>query len=168
MEKLSAIEISEETFLQLCTSVLTELRTELENVWFSALQKYAVLQKEEKKGPARYAYLSLLRSGVLTNQAWFQLDLKDGQGWGDIVDCTEDWWLIPALMQLEFTPLFSRLGKKHQEEAEIAAEKKALLLASQMLEFVNANGVFLFSRITAEYPKIEFGIGEYMGEYVID
>lgn len=162
MNTLNVMEVSEEGIRQMCKASLFELRAELETIWDTASQKYYNIQLQESKGPPRYAYLSLLRTGVLTNQAWFQLDLKDNQGWGDIADCTEDWWLRPILARLDFTAESSMVGQKYIEEAEVTLERKTLKLASQLLEIISKNGIFLLKTIKHKHPEIVFSIGEYM------
>ena len=79
---------------------IADLAAGFENAFDAAWARYAILQGAEKKGTLNTIWISYLRTGVLMDTAWLQIDLLDKGGWGALEECCTDWDIRPAVASI--------------------------------------------------------------------
>ena len=136
---------------------IADLAAGFENAFEAAWARYAILQGAEKKGTLNTIWISYLRTGVLMDTAWLQIDLLDEGGWGALEECCTDWDIRPAVASI----YESAQRKYGQTEAE--REKQLLDKAEQFIGMLKKHLPTIIQTVREEYPQVQFRFGEYMG-----
>jgi len=156
--------VKQEYELDICT-LLETYEDSLTNSFMScfdvAWKQFQLMQFSRLKGDLSYVCISFLRTGVLLNSAWFQLDFLDKKGWGNIEECSVEWDINPVS-----TVIYSHIN--YLDNSVQSAEQKDKVLITCAEKLVNNMASFT-ARLVANkktyFPKVEFRYGCYMGEY---
>ncbi|WP_179945167.1 hypothetical protein [Paenibacillus durus] len=154
-----------------------QIEADLLNAFEAVCEKALLQQRAGMKGDIQYMYISLLRTRLLENQAYYRIDAHDANWFLDPVDCAELW-----SADFVYRPLFNRMAGLEEMKRDYARQITSMDIEQiQQIEAVKYHLLtlqFLKTMIPAliTSPKLEelakaepftLSAGEYRDESII-